>query len=151
MISQAIVKAVTHRGFAPSFFRTGLFALAIQAIPASAATFSFAGFSWDQDKTPNILGLIGDGANLGGAQFSAGLPTTTSTASPSRTRFPTPLPSSRLQLTSHPATTDRWCDTGFPSLGPADAASPTVREMSFSSTNREATPPRRKVRWSGFT
>ena len=75
MISQAIVKAVTHRGFAPSFFRTGLFALAIQAIPASAATFSFAGFSWDQDKTPNILGLIGDGANLGGAQFSAGLPT----------------------------------------------------------------------------
>lgn len=75
MISPAIAKAVTYRGFAPSAFRAGLFAFAAQASIASAATFSFAGFSWDQDKTPNILGLLGNGANLGGAQFSAGFPT----------------------------------------------------------------------------
>ena len=75
MILQAITKAVPHKGFAQSALRAGLFAVAVQANLASAATFSFAGFSWDQDKTPDILGLIGNGANLGGAQFSAGLPT----------------------------------------------------------------------------
>ena len=74
MISQAITKVSTHKGFAPFAFRAGLIAVAIQANLASAATFSFAGYSWDQDKTPNILGLIGNGANLGGAQFSANLP-----------------------------------------------------------------------------
>lgn len=75
MKSPSISNAVTHRCFAPPAIRAGLFALAAQASIASAATFSFAGYSWDQDKTPDILGLIGNNNNLGGAQFSSGLPT----------------------------------------------------------------------------
>jgi|688.fasta_scaffold351697_2 hypothetical protein len=75
MKSKAVVKAVTHRGFTLTAIRAGIFAVAAQASIASAATFSFAGYSWDQDKTPDILGLIGGGVNLGGAQFSGGFPT----------------------------------------------------------------------------
>ena len=41
----------------------------------SAATYSFAGYNWDQDNTPDTLGLLGNGATLGGAAFSNGGPT----------------------------------------------------------------------------
>jgi hypothetical protein len=40
---------------------------------AHAASFSFAGYTWDQDNTPNIGTRLGNGVNLGGAAFSAGL------------------------------------------------------------------------------
>src|SRR5687768_14618894 len=42
---------------------------------AKAAVYTFAGFSWDQDHTPDQAGLLGGGAVLGGATFSAGFPT----------------------------------------------------------------------------
>jgi len=45
------------------------------ATPAAALPFDFAGFTFDQDDTPDVLGLLGNGATLGGAAFSAGLPT----------------------------------------------------------------------------
>ncbi len=44
------------------------------AVRASASIFSFAGYQWEQDNTPNVLGLLGNGATLGGATFSATLP-----------------------------------------------------------------------------
>jgi hypothetical protein len=44
------------------------------ATPSAAAPFSFGGFTFDQDDTPDVLGLLGNGAVLGGATFSAGLP-----------------------------------------------------------------------------
>lgn len=49
-------------------------ALAFQAGTASAINFSFAGYSWEQDNTPDVLGLLGNSATLGGATFSSGLP-----------------------------------------------------------------------------
>lgn len=45
--------------------------LALAASLASAGSYSFAGFSFDQTRTTDTLGLLGDNANLGGAQFSA--------------------------------------------------------------------------------
>lgn len=50
--------------------------LALAAGAAHAATYSFAGFSFDQDRATDTLGLLGGNANLGGAQFSSGNPTT---------------------------------------------------------------------------
>lgn len=44
--------------------------LALCAGVASAASYSFAGFTFDQDRATDTLGLLGDGVNLGGAQFS---------------------------------------------------------------------------------
>lgn len=40
--------------------------------PTSAAQFTFATFTFEQDDTPDTLGLIGNNANVGGAQFSSG-------------------------------------------------------------------------------
>ena len=42
------------------------------AIPAQAAPFTYAGYTFDQDKTPDMLGLLGNGDTLGGATFSSG-------------------------------------------------------------------------------
>jgi hypothetical protein len=52
---------------------TGAIALASGA--ASAATYSFAGFSFDQDRATDTLGLLGNGDTLGGAAFSSGTAT----------------------------------------------------------------------------
>jgi hypothetical protein len=46
------------------------------ALSASAATFTFATYSWDQDNTPDVGTRLGNSANLGGAIFSSGLPGT---------------------------------------------------------------------------
>lgn len=46
-------------------------------IPASASQFNFAGFTFDQINTPDRGAMLGTNAQLGGAQFSSGLPTTT--------------------------------------------------------------------------
>ena len=43
---------------------------------AQAASFTFAGFTFEQDYTPDKLALLGNGVNLGGAVFSAGNVTT---------------------------------------------------------------------------
>ncbi len=45
--------------------------LSLAAGAASAATYSFAGFSFDQDNATDTLGLLGNGDTLGGATFSA--------------------------------------------------------------------------------
>jgi hypothetical protein len=45
------------------------------ASDARAITFAFAGETWEQDSTPDVLGLLGSGANLGGAVMSTGFPT----------------------------------------------------------------------------
>jgi hypothetical protein len=45
--------------------------LALSAGGALAGTYSFAGFSFDQDRATDSLGLLGNGVSLGGAQFSA--------------------------------------------------------------------------------
>lgn len=45
--------------------------LALSAGGALAGTYSFAGFSFDQDRATDTLGLLGNGVSLGGAQFSA--------------------------------------------------------------------------------
>lgn len=50
--------------------------LALATAPAHAASFTFAGFTFDQDYTPDSLALLGGGANLGGAAFSTGYVTT---------------------------------------------------------------------------
>lgn len=42
------------------------------AAPAQAASFTFATFTFDQDDTPDTFGLLGNGATIGGAQFSSG-------------------------------------------------------------------------------
>lgn len=42
------------------------------AAPANAVPFTYAGFTYEQDETPDTLGLLGNGAVLGGATFSAG-------------------------------------------------------------------------------
>lgn len=47
---------------------------------AMAASFTFAGFTFDQDRATDTLSLLGAGVTLGGAQFSAGYATTTTTA-----------------------------------------------------------------------
>jgi hypothetical protein len=44
--------------------------------PASAATFTFAGQTYDQDKTPDTLSLLGNSATINGAVFSSGTATT---------------------------------------------------------------------------
>lgn len=44
------------------------------AAPAQAASFTFATFTFDQDVTPDTFGLLGNGAVIGGATFSANLP-----------------------------------------------------------------------------
>jgi hypothetical protein len=46
--------------------------LSLAAGAASAATYSFAGFSFDQDRATDTLGLLGNSATLGGATFSSG-------------------------------------------------------------------------------
>lgn len=40
--------------------------------PAQALPFTYATFTFEQDNTPDVLGLLGNGATLGGATFSAG-------------------------------------------------------------------------------
>jgi hypothetical protein len=47
-------------------------ALIACALPAAAAPYTFAGSTFLQESTPDVLGLLGNGANLGGAQFSQG-------------------------------------------------------------------------------
>lgn len=42
------------------------------AATANAATFTYAGFTFEQDNTPDSLSLLGNGDVLGGAAFSAG-------------------------------------------------------------------------------
>lgn len=39
---------------------------------AQAAQYTFAGFTFEQDGTPDVLDLLGNGATLGGATFSSG-------------------------------------------------------------------------------
>ena len=39
---------------------------------ASGLSYTFAGFTFDQDDTPDLLGLLGNSATLGGATFSSG-------------------------------------------------------------------------------
>jgi hypothetical protein len=46
------------------------------ATSAHALPFSYAGFTFEQDSTPDTLALLGNGAVLGGATFSAGNVTT---------------------------------------------------------------------------
>jgi hypothetical protein len=46
------------------------------ALTAEAVSFSFAGYTWDQDNTPDVGGLLGNSAVLGGATFDALLPNT---------------------------------------------------------------------------
>jgi hypothetical protein len=46
------------------------------ALSAEAVSFSFAGYTWDQDKTPDVGSLLGNSAVLGGATFDALLPNT---------------------------------------------------------------------------
>lgn len=41
---------------------------------AYADTFTFGGYSFDQDNTPNVLDLLGNGTTHGGVTFSANLP-----------------------------------------------------------------------------
>ena len=45
---------------------------AVVGFQASATDFTFAGFTFDQDDTPDVFGVIGDGVTLGGAAFSSG-------------------------------------------------------------------------------
>jgi hypothetical protein len=59
-----------HMRTRTALMATGAIALASGA--ASAATYSFAGFSFDQDRATDTLGLLGNGDTLGGAAFSAG-------------------------------------------------------------------------------
>lgn len=49
--------------------------------------FQFAGFEFDQRNTPDIARMLGEGVTLGGAIFSAGLPTSSTGVIPN---FPTP-------------------------------------------------------------
>jgi hypothetical protein len=50
----------------------GLFGMAATAMPAQAGSFTFSGVTFIQESTPDTIGLLGNGANLGGAVFSAG-------------------------------------------------------------------------------
>src|SRR5262245_55099785 len=51
-----------------------LIALLLAAAGQCEALFTFGAYTFDQDKTPNAAYLIGNGTNLGSAQFSANLP-----------------------------------------------------------------------------
>jgi hypothetical protein len=44
---------------------------ALAAGPAAAATFTFGGVTYEQDNTPDVLGLLGNGATVNGAVFSS--------------------------------------------------------------------------------
>jgi hypothetical protein len=61
------------------FPRSVTLGLLVVGVGAAVAqdTFQFAGFSFDQRNTPDRAALLGEGVVLGGAAFSAGLPTTT--------------------------------------------------------------------------
>lgn len=50
----------------------GTCALLLAAGQAQAVSFTFASYTFEQDYTPDTLALLGNGANLGGATFSAG-------------------------------------------------------------------------------
>lgn len=47
-------------------------ALALAGGGAEAAQFTFASFTFEQDDTPDKIGLIGNGATIGGAPFTSG-------------------------------------------------------------------------------
>lgn len=47
-------------------------AVALAGGAAEAAQFTFASFTFELDDTPDTLGLIGDGATIGGAPFTSG-------------------------------------------------------------------------------
>lgn len=51
---------------------TAATALLIASGPAQATSFTFATYTFEQDYTPDTLALLGNGATLGGATFSAG-------------------------------------------------------------------------------
>jgi hypothetical protein len=51
----------------------------IGSMSFAADTFTFAGYTFNQTNTPNEALLLGNGAVLGGAVFSPGLPTTVTT------------------------------------------------------------------------
>jgi hypothetical protein len=53
-----------------------LAAVAVLSGPAAAATFTFAGTSYEQNNTPDVLTLLGNGATISGATFSSGNATT---------------------------------------------------------------------------
>jgi hypothetical protein len=46
------------------------------ATSAQAESFTFAGVTFIQESTPDVIGLLGNGANLGGAVFSDGVANT---------------------------------------------------------------------------
>jgi hypothetical protein len=50
-------------------------AVVVASAPASAATYSFAGFTYEQDSTPDVLTLLGNSATISGAAFSSGTAT----------------------------------------------------------------------------
>jgi len=47
-------------------------AVALSGAAAEAAQFTFASFTFEQDDTPDKIGLIGNGATIGGAPFTSG-------------------------------------------------------------------------------
>lgn len=51
---------------------TAATALLVASGPARAVGFTFATYTFEQDYTPDTLALLGNGATLGGATFSAG-------------------------------------------------------------------------------
>lgn len=56
-------------------FFAGLLAVtALLAAPASAATFTYGGFTYEQNNTPDVLTLLGSGTTINGAVFSSGNP-----------------------------------------------------------------------------
>jgi hypothetical protein len=60
------------RGTATAATTVGACALLLAAGQAQAIGFTFAGYTFEQDYTPDTLALLGNGAVLGGATFSAG-------------------------------------------------------------------------------
>jgi len=54
----------------------GVAILSLVANVQAAPLYTFAGYQFDQASTPDVLAPLGNSANLGGAQFSAGTPTT---------------------------------------------------------------------------
>src|SRR6185503_2464670 len=55
-----------------------VFVLMVSGVVVPAQNvFQFAGYTFDQRNTPNQAALLGNSQTLGDAQFSSGLPTTT--------------------------------------------------------------------------
>lgn len=52
-------------------------AVGLCAAGATADVYDYAGFSWDQDRTPDVMMALGNGQTIGGTTFSAGIPNDT--------------------------------------------------------------------------